>query len=591
MPILLLLTACAEGTAFEEVDGSTPKPTQMDTAAAPPGPTPHSAQARRYTLRLHDAPPPLALNMNREEVAELLGDVADEIVLLELDTEPLLRNALNRIKGACGEGWRQDRPNPGLDCGLTEVGRSFGHVQGVGANESPEAKMVRLLTMTPSNSEVRGTSIAFLKVVSNLLGLGGGFAEILSENLQIARTEEFIGTDSLVQALLENLMGTHPNVTDQRYVAITLRDALEDMATVGARLGPVGEPPGILAPNFPVYGEVMGPDFRMRMEADSNLRIVDGLDLPQGIDNMVTLRVEEPLELRFEDHNAFEVTGLLDPTIDLRIAIGEHPRFVPACAGNDACQANAPGSPMGADSVWSLQPWSLERIIATAARIKYGQLRTHACYVSCDLAEISIGQGGYPPGWMHFGVALDLGPKDQYVWELLNEVAQVGLHGPNERDYAEGNANVAFTLQDVPVGITAQDITRQIRPILQGQSERIADFLLGDFAERSGHVDFFFQRTTDGRPALWFVHPIDLPEGRQYTWRQPGFFADPALASKVSLQILPADEDKVHEKWVIEPGETTLYLEDAAGEVYGLRVIAGGSDAEIEVEVWPAEPE
>jgi hypothetical protein len=58
---------------------------------------------------------------------------------------------------------------------------------------------------------VRGTSIEFLQGVSDFLGIGGGFAQMLADNLEIGRTEEFLDTHVVVAwPLRQHYLGSHP---------------------------------------------------------------------------------------------------------------------------------------------------------------------------------------------------------------------------------------------------------------------------------------------------------------------------------------------------------------------------------------------
>lgn len=567
-------------------------------AAVPPDAAAPTSQEEHYTLRLHDAPPaPLALNLTREEVQELLGAIADDVVLLELDPEPLLFNVLEAVKTACGTDWRRDVAEPRYDCAQTPLGRTFG---ANGAwRQSPEFALVRLLTMTPANVIVDGTSIEFLQVVSDTFGIGGGFSQILAESLDIARTDEIVPSEAVVPALREALLATHPGTTGDGRLIVTLGDVLADLSPLAEKLGPVGPHPGVLDPDFVPFGRVIdGDNFRMKAVANSNLRVLDGLKAAVGVDNQVIMEgpdrrpADTPLRFDFDDPDDFAIEGLVDePRANLRFRILEHPKFVPACVGEEGgCRENMPGDPVGVDTVWHLRPWELEYGVTLAALLAYDALAVRNCYVACAIAEVSIGQGDDPPGWARFGVPLNLGPNNQYVWELISEVVQVGLHGPDERDRREGEANVAFTLTDVAVGITGAQAAEAVRPLLQRQAGAISDFLLGDFRRRSGPVDFVFKRASDTRPVLRFVAPMDLPEGTPYRWSVPGFFADAGLTQKVSATEIAGMADTEHEKWVVVPGETILFMADEAGRRWRLRVAGGYPGApSIEIFVQPVE--
>jgi hypothetical protein len=489
------------------------------------------------------------------------------------------------------------------DCDLTPLGRSFTR-PGVRWWESPEFALVRLLTMTPANVLVEGTSIEFLQALSDTFNIGGGFGQILADTLDIGLTTEIVPSEFVVVSLRETLLAPHPGTTPDGRLIVTLRDVLLDLAPLADTLGPVGDHPGVLDPNFIPHSEVIGPDFHMVAVAKSNLRILDGLKAAAGLDNLVIMEgpdrrpADTPLSFDFDDPDDFALLGLAEqPVADMRFYLAEHPKFVPACVGAEAgCQRNLPGQPVGVDTVWRLRPWELEYSVTKAALLAYEHLQTHNCYVACAIAEVSVGQDGAPDGWGAFGVPLDLGPQNQFVWELISEVVQVGLHGADYSDRREGEANVAFDMFDIPVGITGEEAADAVRPLLQRQAGAISDFLLGDFRQRSGPVDFVFKRASDSRPVLQFIAPSDLPEGRNYGWRSPGFFADAGLSQKVSATSLDAANggamaDTEHEKWVVPPGPSTLYIEDDAGQRWRLRIAGGFPGApSVDVYVSPVQP-
>jgi hypothetical protein len=325
----------------------------------------------------------------------------------------------------------------------------------------------------------------------------------------------------------------------------------------------------------------------MRVTADSNIRIFEGLALATGPGQLNVLQdrvgptFDDPLEFDFQDPLRFSITGLsAEPTVDLRIAIQESPLYVPACAGPPECTGNRPGSPVGPDSVWAQPTWQLEPIVAYAGIAKYDQL-VHATQYLDGLASVEIGQNGTPPGWIHFGVPFNLGPKDQYAWELILEVAEVGMHGPDESRFAEGDANVAFTLSDVPVGLTGAECAEAVRPYLQEQRADIARHILGDFRERNDPVDFYLASIDTGALALFFVSPDDLAPGTPYPYPRPGFYLDAALTpgQKVSVLDMGGSSDRLHEKLLVAPTEQIVYAGNAKGQVFRLRITPDPLDA------------
>jgi hypothetical protein len=552
---------------------------------------------QEFELRLYaGTPPPLELSLDKAQVAELFGSAADDILLLELDPTTLLTNALDEIKAACGTAWQSDSPNPNHDCALTPLGQSFQGGDGTWQT-SAEYALIRILTMTSANVEVDGTALDGVQGLADALGIGGGFSEILAEALGIARTQEIVPTSPLVSSLMANFLGSHPAFEGDPKIRFTLGDALADLAPLASRYGPIGAHPGVIDPSVTPFGEVMGPEFRLNVTAESNLRLVDGLDLSMGKDYMSVIVDEQgptfgdPLEFDFEDPEKFALVGLQsDLAVDLRFAIRESTAFTLACTGVAACKGNLPGNPVNAGSVWHQPPWTMEYIVADAARRQYED-RSFSKSYALGSAKVEVGAAGNPGGWMSFEILFDLGdpPEDQYSWEAITEVAQVALHDSPFQTFAEGTANVGFTLSDIPVGISGEECAEAVRPYLQQQASQVADYLLGDYRKNNGELDLFYRRADDGRAYLFFIAPEDLAPGAPYPWTTPGFFSDPSLSpdSKLSTTEIPGVSDTTHEKLALEVGENVLYLRAAEGTLYRLRVFVREGDEDLRV--WVSE--
>ncbi|MEZ4449342.1 MAG: hypothetical protein R3B09_07680 [Nannocystaceae bacterium] len=564
-----------------------------------------------FILRINDNEvPPLTLDMGREQVAELFGESAKDVLLVEVDSTPLLTNSLDEIKYACGTSWQKDDPDPHHDCSLTPLGQTFKGPDDTWKT-SAEYSLVRLLTMTPANSKVEGTSIGGLQGVADFLNLGGGFAQILAESLGLARTAEFIDTANMVKAIQDDLLATHPAIGgDGKTLPVTLWDALSDLGSLAEKFGPMGDHPGLLDPNYPTKSVVLGPDFAMHVTAESNLRLLDGIDLSAGKGYLSTVAdvtpptFDDELEFDFEDPAKFSITGVIEnPTVDMRFAVYEHDEFINSCTGDDVCQDNLPENlaevkQKWPGSAWAIDPWLLEHLVVRGARYRFGSRIFHKCYVDflfiCS-ADVTIGPSGdypdNPSGWSIFDVLFNIGnpPKDQYVWELINEVAQVALHTPPYGDIAEGKADVAFTLQDIPIGVSGAAIAEAARPYLQEQAPKLSDLILGDYWKNNDPVDFYYRRGSDGVPTLFFVTDQDLPPGSVYQYAKPGFFSCAELsdACKESSTALAGSGDDTHEKLKLAPGESVYYLQDDQGGVYRARfmVPATGDPAEITVRI------
>jgi hypothetical protein len=618
LPVLALLSTAACGGGGDRVDttlGTTdptatePGGSEPTTTGEPTGGPSGFGPEQEFVLRLNDAPvPPLVLEMNKAEVSELFGEAARDIQLIEVESQTLLEQTLEQIKLACGTDWKLDQSDPNHDCGLTALGQSFVGWDGTWKT-SAEYSLVRILTMTPANAQVEGTSIEGLSglafAIDNDQCQGspenGGdcdFGGMLAESLGIARTEEFITTPELVLALQQRLLATHPAIGgDGSAIPVNLEDALQDLATLTTKLGPAGDHPGILDPEFQSFSEVLTPEFRMKVAAESNLRLLDGVDLDKGKDYLSTVvdnvgpTYGDVLEFDFLDPEKFTITGVADsPTVDMRFAVREHPQFINSCAGDDACQMNVPENEAQVQAIWpgsawAIDKWLLESIVVAGGRFKYKDRVFYKCYevLFCATgAEVFVGPE--PPGWARFDVLFNLGnpPKDQYLWELINEVAQVALHTPPAGDIAEGEADVAFTLFDIPIGITGPQVAESVRPYLQDQSGKISDKLLGDYKKNNGAVDLYYRRGADGLPYLFFSTPEDLQDGTPADhYANPGLFSCPEVTAdcKVSAKDIVAAGDTTHEKLRLEAGEATLYAQDDTGAVYRLVFDVPAGDA------------
>jgi hypothetical protein len=293
----------------------------------------------------------------------------------------------------------------------------------------------------------------------------------------------------------------------------------------------------------------------------------------------------------------------------MRFGLSEHQGFVDSCTEDQACWANLPGAPINDQSVWALDSWISEYVVAHAGLLKYTERQFDKCYkvlLSCTLgARVMIGPNvdyaNYPTGWSHFKLNADIidwildvfnsgPPEAQYIWDLINEVGQVALHTPPGCPIAEGEANVAFTLHEIGIGITGPEMAEAVRPFLQEQSSKIADLLLGNYKENNGKVDFYYRAESDGQGWIFFVHPEDQVEGASYTYNRPGFYDCPALseACKGSSTTGEGAGDTAHEKVQLTAGERTLYMEDDEGDVYRTTLFvpqADGAPQSIKVRV------
>lgn len=519
----LLLPASLVSLALAACNGSPPASTTegatTDTGTGTTGDTPTTSAGTAepqppelpkglYALGLDDSPPsPIVLDLDRAGALEFFGDeAARDIKLIDVGTDALLADVLDRIQNSCGTTWKSFQavaddklPQSALhNCSLTELGKTYGPDW----KTSPQYAMVRLLTMTPRNGNVAGTALGSLwsyfhnpEKLNNAFGLS--FEDILAASLscpddpndpndaadcvnklkstqqaqfpQYKKVEEdlhmrtFIPLGVLSGTLKRTLMASHPNIAnDSGKLPVSMYDALHDMAPLADKFGPVGEHPGLLMPDdadgdgqpeFATRSDAITPAFRMVVTADSNLRRVEGIDASTGVGEMFINPAGTPLALDFMDEDKVKLEGIADvPTIDMRMRIAELDTRVASCDEDPVtCKTNKPDSPLGSDYVWSAPLWSLERIVADAAYETYKDRTFAHCFITgnpCD-ALVTIGAGGDPPGWSVFDVKVGVTtPKPQYFWELLLDVAQTALHdftGPDISD-ADQDGNTAEIL-------------------------------------------------------------------------------------------------------------------------------------------------
>lgn len=586
-----VLDGADDGTGDETADDG--QTGAEETDGPPVGPE------ATFELRIPNAAPaPLTLEMNKDEVTELFGERADEILLLELDSTPLLTSTLTTVRDACGLAWQFDDPDPHHDCSLTQLGQTFVGPDGTWQT-SAEYAMVRLLTMTPANVDVSGTTSSGLAELADQLSwILPDYGQILADVLGIGRTASVITTESLVASFRDNFVGSHPAASEGGKLGLTLADALSNLSTLADRYGPVDGHPGVLDPSFPVQGQVFGPDFKMVAVADSNLRLVEGVDADSGADGAgkgyASVVVDhigpgyaDELEFDFQDPDKFRVEGLVeDLAVDMRFKLGESSQYVPSCTESALCQDNVPGAPTSPQSVWSLEPWDFEYLVAYAAYLDYVALSPFSVSYLLGSASIDVGQNGNALGWIEYFVFLDLGdpPEDQFVWETILEVAQVRLHDSGFATFPEG-VELAFTIEDIQCGMSGPEAAEAVRPYLQEQASDISDFLLGDYREDNDAVDFYYRRAEDGQAYVYFTAADDRPEGAAYDYARPGFFEDAGLASKASATEITGVADTAHEKLALPTGESRYYFEDDTGARYRARFVVSDDDSSLDVSV------
>lgn len=570
-------------------------------------------------LRPNDTKPLVRLELDRAGLGEVLNEgIQRDLVIAELELDSLLTSTLNTIKSSCGTCWTGSgsgcASTSSYDCSKTSLGCSYGSGPTcTGWKNSPEYALVRLLTLTPNNANIKGSSLGRMADVVDALGslgLSKSFSDLLADSLGIGKNDTIVSTQGAAKALLDNLIGSHPNIVHRDgkpLMPVTMYDALQDLSTLGATFGPHSSGhPGIVDPASPTFGSVFPADtFRMILVAESNLQWQDGVELGQG-KNYLSMIVDDVgptfddvVEYDFHNPARFSIVGIpAEPSVDLRFSLYETDRNIPVC---ENCRNHTPSNP-SAGYVWALKPWTLEYILAASA---YNTYQTPALHRYTEyrfilkLAEIFVGhaggrKAGTPAGWTVFDVGglaqvfTGQPPPPQYMWEAIMDIAEVVGHrnvkdnrptpncpnlGNNENEYTicEGDLNPSFTMFNIPTGVTATKLVALARDKMAEQRDLLTNRLLGGFEANNGCVDFYYLRR-GGHNMLWLTHSSDpLPSGCVAP-AGDGFYSDEALTQKVSATAVSGVNDTVHHKWIATTGEHTLYMRDADNQVWRLIV-------------------
>ena len=444
-----------------------------------------------------------------------------------------------------------------------------------------EWNLQRLLVTSPDTADVTGSSLEEMNTLSYAIGLPT--PRLLAELVDIDVEDAFLPVDVLTEVLLDQLVATHPRVEfddeGEPVIRVTLADTLNDLADLGPRFGPAGDHPGFLEGE--TLARVLEPGFAMTIDAFTNLREHQGVDASAGGKDFLFVRQgDQVVDFDFLNPDSFAVVGLVnEPTVDLRFIVQESPQFF--TVGTERLQGTIDGVFRGNGTAWDAEPWVLERLIVEGIFRGYqdrfadtGWERTlrYAAGAVSNAAVIT-----WQRGWVTIDTTAGLGspPAPFYAWDLLLEIAQLRLHDGGLR---EGEANVAFVLQDLPVGITADELIDAMRPTLQEQTARLSELLVGSQGIAQTQVDVYLVASTSPTvPGYLFQRiPEDSVGGAPIA--RPGFFSDPALTQRVSqLGSAPGSDDTTHEKVPVAEG-LSVYFADDENKPWQLRVVA--ADAE-----------
>ena len=457
---------------------------------------------------------------------------------------------------------------------------------------APARNLQRLLAMTPDTANLDGTSLSQLISLAPLLGIAPG--QVLGDMMNVAVDREFITPDVIAQAILENVIATHPNARTRpgpvtrdnpsgRYpvapgaIPVTLEDAASDFATLSQRFGPASID-GVVHPGFitgTVRARVLTDAFRMTVRANANALPYRGVDLTDASDGAVNPIASQIGSLfDFTDPNWLQIEGLApgEARIDeMTFRVVEWNGFVRG--GRSPIPTG-----QGDSAAWTLPPWTLERVLMTAGQRAFAGANATIAYSAPGRTD-PLFRARVVNGWQELFVEGGLGapPAPSYLWDILLEVAQVRLH---DGAIAEGSAGVEVALRDVRTGIDSATLERTIRQNLEADPASLSELATSLIDNSAGATDFYYYRprgsTSPDDDYLYFITAGDIGRDRNgnptrmYRYRAPGFFRDQALTQRASTTAL-VDGDVDHEKVRLRTA-MVLYCGDDDGRVYRIDV-------------------
>ncbi|MCA9542237.1 MAG: hypothetical protein KC620_25245, partial [Myxococcales bacterium] len=364
------------------------------------------------------------------------------------------------------------------------------------------------------------------------------------------------------QVMLAQLIRNHPNFGDdaQGRMLVTLADGLGDLAPLAAKYGPAGDHPGFLAE--PPRAELFTPAFAMVVRGRGNVVIRPGLRPGEGYSSHVVRPPagEAILQLDFLEESSLRIEGLVpEPRAALTLEVHESPQRFASGARQPA--------PLGSSAVWDTPAWLLEHIVGAAAWQAFSPLFPEGRHLDYALGAISPAASlDWDDGFVTVDVVADLGPPPApaYIWDLILDVAQVRLH---DGGLAEGQANVRLALPLLPIGLDADGLIAQMRPVLQAQKDDMVRMMVGD-------VDALPSVAT-----LW----LDADATLRVEPGAPAVFAslDDLLAGVTPRQSIPLT-DAPQMFWTRAADGTPVALEVGAWQ--GDRVVIGHAAVPLEEE-------
>jgi hypothetical protein len=454
-----------------------------------------------------------------------------------------------------------------------------------------ERNMQTLLRMTPDTANLAGTSIATLVDLAPLLGVAP--EQVLADLFAIDVEDTFLTDKQLADTIIPQVIASHPNAQtrlgpktadnpDGIYpvvpgtLPVNLTDLATNFETFSLRFGPYKEA-GREHPGFVggIKSAVLEDDFTITVRANANALPYKGLDLTDAtVASVSSIRSQIEGLFDFEDPNWMRVDGLAqgEPTIEsMTLQVMEAPTFV---RGGTSPVPAGIGNSLG----WALPSWTLEQVLLGAARGAFNELNSSVAYAASGETD-PLFSASVVNGFQTLVVRGGLGspPQSSYVWDLLLEVAQVRLH---DGGLKEGEGNVAFTVQNIPLGTTSTELEQRVKNNLRANPSSLLELTESVLASTTGAADFYYYRAApENAPAqqgdwLFFVIAGDIADDlegkpvRAYSYARPGFFADAALSQKVS-SLVALDGDTEHEKVRLDD-HPQLFVQDDTGAVFRL---------------------
>ncbi len=569
--LCLGLTACVEAVEVPEPE----EPAALELNGEP---VTVELQYMRFNAKQYE----LALTL--DDLKAMPEETLRRTWLLDLDARPLITNALNILINTPPEEADQLPP--------------------------AERNMWKLLNLTAHSTKLEGTSLERLIEVGEIVDLPG--STILADLVGVDTKTRLISVELLTDAVIDNVMTTHPNaqlrkgpITPEHpdglyevkygHIPVSLYDVINGFQDLAEVFGPtpLWEDGAVVHPGF--VSQTSGlvattPEFAMTVKANLNALPYEGVDLTNAGSarvNSTPAQINDAFDFSRDDWMVIE--GLVDQLViaELTMQITENPNFWPG-------GTNKEPAPLGDSPVWTeVPPWEFEHLIMSVAEARAGAIEAHCTsYTPPQTIETpleAVQSCVDEDKWVSIDLSLaveepeggDITPPDpSYFWDILVEVAQVLLH---QDGVSEGDGSVELALKNVPTGVTTEELIETMKANVMTNASALTEFakLLND--NGSGDPDFYYYQPNapqDGIAAedwLYFVSHVDIRKGedgipvREYSnYKNPGFYADPALTQKLSATTLQ-DGDSTHEKVQIQPGDV-LYIEDDEGQRFMLTV-------------------